>query len=54
MILRCLWGLEAYIYIMFMSSVDQFILILGDRGIHLRLQATEQSSYDIDPSHNVP
>ena len=22
-ILRCLWGLEAYIYIMFMSSVDQ-------------------------------
>ena len=26
-ILRCLWGLEAYIYIMFMSSVDQCILI---------------------------
>ena len=24
---RCLWGLEAYIYIMFMSYVDQFILI---------------------------
>ena len=26
-ILRCLWGLEAYIYIMFMSYVDQYILI---------------------------
>ena len=26
-ILRCLWGLEAYIYIMFMSSVDQCMLI---------------------------
>ena len=26
-ILRCLWGLEIYIYKMFMSSVDQFILI---------------------------
>ena len=23
----CLWGLEAYIYIMFMSSVDQCMLI---------------------------
>ena len=47
-ILRCLWGLEAYIYIyiMFMSSVDQCLLILGDRGIHLRLRATEQSSYE--------
>ena len=44
-ILRCLWGLEAYIYIMFMSSVDQCILIYGTRGIHLRLRATEQSSY---------
>ena len=29
---------------MFMSSVDPCILILGDRGIHLRLRATEQSS----------
>ena len=27
-----------------MSSVDQCILIYGDRGIHLRLRATEQSS----------
>ena len=26
-ILRCLRGLEAYIYIMFMSSVDQCMLI---------------------------
>ena len=26
-ILICLWGLEAYIYKMFMSSVDQYILI---------------------------
>ena len=26
-ILRCLWGLEAYIYIMFRSSVDQCMLI---------------------------
>ena len=30
---------------MFMSSVDPFILIVGDRGIHLRLRATEQSSF---------
>ena len=28
-----------------MSSVDQCILISGDRGIHLRLRATEQSSF---------
>ena len=33
------------IYKMFMSSVDPCILIWGDRGIHLRLRATEQSSY---------
>ena len=26
-ILRCLWGLEAYIYKMFMSSVEQCLLI---------------------------
>ena len=36
MILRCLWGLEAYIYIyiykMLMSSVDQCILILYNRA----------------------
>ena len=49
-ILRCLWGLEAYIYIMFRSSVDQCILIWGDRGIHLRLRATEQSSYITEQS----
>ena len=44
MILRCLWGLEAYIYKMFMSSVDQCIhtdlgrlgdtfAVAGDRAI---------------------
>ena len=43
-ILRCLWALK-HIYIMFMISVDQCILIWGDRGIHLRLRATEQSSF---------
>ena len=37
--------LKHIIYKMSMSSVDPCILIYGDRGIHLRLRATEQSSY---------
>ena len=36
-------GALKHIY-MFMSFVDPCILIYGDRGIHLRLRATEQSS----------
>ena len=30
----CLWALEAYIYKMFMISVDPCIVIYGDWGIH--------------------
>ena len=37
------WALEAY-KMFIMSSVDQCVLIWGDRGIHLWLRATEQSS----------
>ena len=33
---KCLWGLEAYR--MFTSSVDQCVLISGDREVHLRLR----------------
>ena len=32
MILRCLWGLEAYIYKMFMSSGDQCIYCFRATG----------------------
>ena len=45
-------GALKHIYKMFMSSVDPCILIYGDRGIHLRLQATEQSSFAII-HHNI-
>ena len=36
-----------------MSSVDQCILISGDRGIHLRLRATEQSSCNFAVDNNI-
>ena len=32
---------------MFLSSIDPCILIYGDQGIHLRLQATKQSSFSL-------
>ena len=43
-ILKCLWGIESYIYIKCLRALLTHVYWEGDRGIHLRLQATKQSS----------
>ena len=40
-------GALKHIYTMFMSSVDPFVLIMGNREMHLQLRATEQSSFEV-------